>query len=51
MCRLLNMAMRDYQESVITGQTDTWTDERTDRQTDARQSDPNEPLCFAGERE
>ena len=35
--------MRDYQESVTTGQTD----EQTDGQTDARQSDPNETyLCM-----
>ena len=33
--------MRDYQESVTTGQTD--------RQTDAGQSDPYVPLCFAGD--
>ena len=32
MCRLRNIGMRDYQESVTTGQTG--------RQTDARQSDP-----------
>ena len=44
MCRLRNIAMRDYQESVTTGQTDT----RTDGQTDAGQSDPYVPLCFAG---
>ena len=37
MCRLRNIAMRDYQESVTTGQ-DTHTDGRTD--TDAGQSDP-----------
>ena len=36
MCRLQNIAMRDYQESVTT------------RQTDAGQSDPYVPLCFAG---
>ena len=41
MCRLRNIAMRDYQESVITGQTDG--------QTDAKQSDPYVPLCFAGD--
>ena len=35
--------MRDYQESVTTGQT------RTDGQTDAGQSDPYVPLCFAGD--
>ena len=39
MCRPWNIAMRDYQESVTTGQTDTWRD---------RQSDPNVPICFAG---
>ena len=37
MCRLRNIAMRDYQESVTTRQTD--------RQTDARQSDPSVPIC------
>ena len=31
MCRLRNIALRDYQESVTTGQTDTQTDRRTDR--------------------
>ena len=49
--------MRDYQESVTTGQTDGQTDRQTDRQTDkrtdgqtdARHSDPYEPLCFAGD--
>ena len=40
MCRLRNIAMHDYQKSVTTGQTD--------RQTDAGQSDPYVPLCFAG---
>ena len=40
MCRLRNIAMSDYQESVSTGQTD--------RQTDAGQSDPYVLLCFAG---
>ena len=45
MCRLRNIAMCDYQESVTTGQTDT----QTDGQTDARQSDPNVRLCFAGD--
>ena len=37
MCRLWNIALRDYQESVTTGQTD------------AGQSDPYVPLCFAGD--
>ena len=41
MCRLRNIAMRDYQESVTTGQTHT--------QTDAEQSDPYVPLCLAGD--
>ena len=41
MCRLENKTMRDYQESVTTGQTD--------EQTDAGQSDPYVPLCFAGD--
>ena len=41
MCRLRNIAMHDYQESVTTGQTDG--------QTDAGQSDPYVPLCFAGD--
>ena len=36
MCRLRNIAVCDYQESVKTGQTDV--------QTDARQSDPYVPL-------
>ena len=35
-CRLQNIALRDYQESVTTGQTDR----QTDGQTDAGQSDP-----------
>ena len=43
MCRLRNIAMRDYQESVTIGQTHTHT------QTDAGQSDPYVPLCFAGD--
>ena len=37
--------MRDHQESVSTGQTDR----HTDGQTDAGQSDPYVPLCFAGD--
>ena len=42
MCRLGNIAMRDYQESV--------TDRQTDRQTDVRQSDIlYVPLCFTGD--
>ena len=43
MCHLRNIAVRDYQESVTTGQTHG----QTDRQTDAGQSDPYVPLCFA----
>ena len=42
MCRLRNIAMRDYQENVTTGQTHGQT-------TDAGQSDPYVPLCFAGD--
>ena len=45
MCRLRNIAMRDYQESVPIGQTDR----HTHAQTDAGQSDPYVPLCFAGD--
>ena len=45
MCRLRNIAMRDYQESVTTGQTDR----RTGRQTEVGQSDPYVPLGFAGD--
>ena len=41
MCRLRNIAMYDYQESVTTGQTHG--------QTDAGQSGPYVPLCFAGD--
>ena len=41
MCRLRNIAMRNYQESVTTGQTH--------RQTVAGQSDPYVSLCFAGD--
>ena len=41
MCRLRNIAMRDYQESVTTGQTHG--------QIEAGQSDPYVPLCFAGD--
>ena len=36
MCRLQNIAMRDYQESVTTRQM-------------AGQSDPYVPICFAGD--
>ena len=42
---LRNIAMCDYQESVTTGETHR----RTDRQTDAGQSDPYVPLCLAGD--
>ena len=44
-CRLRTIAIRDYQESVTTGQTHG----QMDRQTDAGQSDPYVPLCCAGE--
>ena len=37
MCRLRNIAMPDYQESVTTGQTHR------------RTPDPYVPLCFAGD--
>ena len=49
MCRLQNIAMPDYHESVTIRQTDTLTDRQTDGQTDTRQSDPYVPLCFAGD--
>ena len=45
MCRLRNIALRDYQESVTTGQTDT----HANGQKDAGQSDPYVPLCFTGD--
>ena len=45
MCRLRNIAMCDYQESVTTGQMDG----QTDRRTEARQSDRYVPLCFTGD--
>ena len=45
MCRLGNIAMHDYHESVNTGQTGT----QTYGQTDAGQSDHYVPLCFAGD--
>ena len=37
MCRLRNKALRDYQESVTTGQTD--------RQTDRQTPDKVVPIC------
>ena len=43
MCRLRNIAMCDYKESVTTGQTDGQVDRH------AEQSDPYVPLCFAGD--
>ena len=49
MCHLRNIAIRDYQESVTTGHTDTHTHTQTDGQTEAGQSDPYVPLCFAGD--
>ena len=51
MCRLRNIAMCDYQESVTTGQTDTQTDRRTDRRWTIRiyhdfvQGQGNPPEC------
>ena len=44
MCRLRNIAMRDYQESVTTRQTHRQTDTHTDGQTDAGQKDFYVPL-------
>ena len=37
MCRLRNIAMRDYHEGVTTGLTHAQTDKQTDGQTDAGQ--------------
>ena len=46
MCRLRNIAMRDYQKSVTTGQTvGRQTDGRTDRRTDRQTPDKVIPLC------
>ena len=42
---LYGVHKRDYQESVTIAQTDA----RTHTQTDAGQSDPYVPLCFAGD--
>ena len=42
MCRLRNIALRDYQKRVTTGHTHTHR--RTDGRTDAGQSDPYVPL-------
>ena len=39
MCRLRNIAVRDYQESVTTGQT----------KADAGQRDPYVALCITGD--
>ena len=49
MCRLRNIAMRDYQKNVTTKKSVTTG--QTDGQTDAGQSDPFVPLCFAGDTE
>ena len=49
MCRLRNIAMHEYQESVTTRQTDRHTDRRMDRHTDVGQSDPYVSLCFTGD--
>ena len=42
MCRLRNIAMCDYQESMTTGQTHGQTDTQTDRQT----PDKVIPMCL-----
>ena len=55
MCCLQNIALHDYQESVTTGQTDTWTDGPTDRHQTIRiyhnfvqgQGNPPEYQIFA----
>ena len=49
MCRLRNIAMREDQNIVTTGQTHRQTLRQTDGQTYAGQSDPYVPLCFAGD--
>ena len=41
MCHLRHIAMRDYQDSVTTGQTDVQTDGQTDRKT----PDKVIPMC------
>ena len=46
---LYGVHKRDYQESVTIGQTDARTHTHTHTQTDAGQSDPYVPLCFAGD--
>ena len=45
MYHLRNIAMHDYQESVTIEQTNR----QTDGETDAGQSEPYVPLCFAGD--
>ena len=45
MCRLRNIAMRDYQESVTTGQTHGLPDRQTDRETDRQTPDKVIPMC------
>ena len=47
MCRLWNIAMHEYQESVTTGRTDRQMNGQT---KDAGQSDLYVPLCFAGDK-
>ena len=42
MCHLQNIAMHDFQKVWL-------LDRQTDGQTDAGQSDPYVPLCFAGD--
>ena len=45
MCRLRNIALRDYQESVTTRHTDTRTDRQTDGRTDKQKPDKVIPMC------
>ena len=49
MCRLRNIVMHDYKESVTTGHTHRQTHRKMDGQTDAGQSDSYEPLCLTGD--
>ena len=45
MCRLQNIAMRDYQDSVTIGQTDRQTDRQTDTHTHTQTPDKVIPMC------
>ena len=49
MCRLRNIAMRDYQKPKKCDYQKSVTTGQTDGQTDAGQSDPYVPLCFTGD--